>query len=88
MLRLTTRHYTERESKLEVFIKSLPQEFREPYRREGENIGRVRGVKKTRVQDPLNQLRKVYMSSEIEEASPSYSAYIYYSYYLSVLWDS
>ena len=40
--RPTTRHYVERESKLEVFILSLPSELRESHGRGGGKISGVR----------------------------------------------
>ena len=38
MQRPTTRHYVEKESKLEVTIKSLPSELRESFRGRGRKI--------------------------------------------------
>lgn len=61
----TTRLYAKIESKLEVFIRSLPLELRESHRRGGtKNIGPRKGWITPGKQGSLNELSKVHMSSE------------------------
>ena len=95
MQRLRDRHYVEKESKLEVSIKSVSSELTESYQRGGRMNVRSRRDERYQENKPVNHLNMVHMSSHRMKHPPQYlqgavlgPMHIYYKNKLSVLWDS
>jgi hypothetical protein len=66
MQRPTARHYLGRQSNLDVSIKLLPSELKEPLRRGGRKSLRVKGMEDIRMTSSLSQLSKAHVRAETE----------------------